>query len=245
MKILVLVKRVIDPYAKPVPNAAGTDIDYSTVKFEINPFDEIALEEAVRLKEAGMATQVVILSVGAAEAQEQLRKGLAMGADEAILVESADDWDPLALGKELKSWIDEIQPNLILMGKQSTDGDNNQIGQILATLLDWPLACNASKLTVAGESVTVERETDMGEETVQFNLPGIVTADLRLNEPRYIALPAIIKARSKPLAQKPPKSGASSRIKLVSVSSPPPRAAGKKVGSVPELVAALKERGAL
>lgn len=245
MKILVPIKRVVDPYAKVRPKADGSGIDLDGIKFEINPFDEIALEEAVRLKEQGIATSIQVISIGPVETQEQLRKALAMGADEAILVESTQEWDSLGIAGELAAWTSELAPQLILMGKQATDDDNNQAAQMLSAKLDWPLACYASKVTVSGSTVTVARETDLGEETVEMVLPAVISTDLRLNEPRYIALPAIIKARSKPLQTATAKTSPTLRTKVTHFAAPAPRAAGRIVGSTDELVAALKERGVL
>lgn len=245
MTILVPVKRVVDPYAKVRPLADGSGIDTTGVKFEINPFDEIALEEAVRIKEKDPSTTVIAISIGPAEAEEQLRKALAIGADKAILVESAAVYDSLGIANELRVAVEEIKPDLVLMGKQATDDDNNQAGQMLAAKLDWPQATFASKVEVSGSNVNVTRETDTGEETLSLPLPALITTDLRLNQPRYIALPGIIKARSKPLEKRPAATTSSPKSRRVGLTSPPPRAAGQKLGSVDELVSALQQKGVL
>ncbi|MBS1705119.1 MAG: electron transfer flavoprotein subunit beta/FixA family protein [Armatimonadetes bacterium] len=243
MKIMVTVKRVIDPYAKVRPLSDGSGVDTTGVKFDANPFDEIAVEEAVRQKEKNPVIEIVAVSLGGTECEEQLRKALAMGADKAVLIESSENYDTLAVAEEFVALVKAESPDLVLMGKQSTDGDNNQVGQMMAALLGWPQATFASKLELADGTARVTRETDTGEETLEMNLPAIVTTDLRLNEPRYIALPGIIKARSKPLEKRPPSSTATSRVKTVKVEAVPARSAGKKVGSVDELVAELSARG--
>jgi electron transfer flavoprotein beta subunit len=245
MRVLVPVKRVVDPYAKMRPLPDGSGIDTSAVKFEINPFDEIALEEAVRLKEKGVVTEIVAVSIGGAECEEQLRKALAIGADKAILVESTEVYDSPAVANELKALAQEIQPNVVLMGKQATDDDNNQAAQMLAAKLDWPQATFAAKVELSSEKATVTRETDTGEETLELPLPCVITTDLRLNEPRYIALPGIIKARSKPLEKRAPTVPVSLKTRRVKVEAAPARAAGRKVASVDELVSALQEKGVL
>lgn len=245
MKILVPVKRVVDPYAKVRPLPDGSGIDTNGVKFEINPFDEIALEEAVRIKEKDPSVVVVAVSIGASECEEQLRKALAMGADQAILVETSETYDSLGIAKELQAVVQQENPDLVLMGKQATDDDNNQAAQMLAAKLDWPQATFASKVEVGSGSVKVTRETDSGEEVLELATPCLVTTDLRLNEPRYIALPGIIKARSKPLERRPAATSSSPKTKTVKFEAPPARAAGQKVGSVAELVAALKDKGVL
>lgn len=244
MKILVPVKRVVDPYAKVKPLPDGSGIDVSSVKFEVNPFDEIALEEAVRIKERTGTAEVIAVSIGSSECEEQLRKALAIGADRAILIESGETWDSPSVAKELEALVRELQPDLVLMGKQATDDDCNQVGQMLSARLDWPQATFASKIDL-GSSAKVTRETDNGEETLEMPLPCLITVDLRLNEPRYIALPGIIKARSKPLDRRAPATQPSLRTKRLRVEAPPPRAAGRKVGSVDELVAALNDAGVL
>jgi electron transfer flavoprotein beta subunit len=245
MRILVPIKRVVDPYAKVRPLPDGSAIDTSSVAFAINPFDEIAMEEAVRLKEADPSVEITTVSIGGAECEEQLRKALAMGADKAILLETASELDSLGVAKELEALVRELQPDLILMGKQATDDDNNQAAQMLAARLDWPQATFASKVSVSGGAVTVIRETDSGEETLELPLPAVVTADLRLNQPRYIALPGIIKARSKPLERRATSVNAVPKTRTVKLELPPVRQSGKKVGSVDELITALKDRGVL
>jgi electron transfer flavoprotein beta subunit len=244
MKILVSVKRVPDPYAKISPNASGTDINRDGLQMAVNPFDEIALEEAIRLKEAGKATEVVAVSIGSAEAQEQLRTALAMGADRAILVQTNDPLDAPSVAKILAAVYQREQPNLMLMGKQAIDMDENQVGQMLAAQLDLPQATFASKITVENGTATVERETDNGIETVQVPLPAIITADLRLNEPRYVALTGIVRARSKPLETLTPADlgvQPRARVRLTQVEAPPARKAGKRVSDVHELVRLLRE----
>lgn len=245
MKILVPVKRVVDPYAKVRPLADGSGIDTTGQKFEINPFDEIAVEEAVRMKEQNPSVEIIAVSIGASECEEQLRKALAMGADRAMLVETSDAWDSPSIANELAAVAKEVQPDLVLMGKQATDDDCNQAAQMLAAKLDWPQATFASKVVVGAASMTVTRETDAGDETLELPLPAVVTTDLRLNAPRYIALPGIIKARSKPLDRRAPLTSPKLRTRVVKAEAPPARAAGKRVGSVDELVASLKEVGAL
>ncbi|HVT13145.1 MAG TPA: electron transfer flavoprotein subunit beta/FixA family protein [Fimbriimonadaceae bacterium] len=245
MRILVPVKRVVDPYAKVRPLPDGSGVDTGGQKFEINPFDEIAVEEAVRLKEKGAATEITVVSIGTAQCEEQLRKALAMGADKAILIESASTWDSPSVATELAALARELSPDLIIMGKQATDDDNNQAGQMLAAKLDWPQATFASKIEPNGSSIRVERETDSGEEVLEMDLPALITTDLRLNQPRYIALPGIIKARSKPLEKRGPSTMPSPKTKMTRAEAPPARAAGRKVGSVDELVAALRDRGVI
>ncbi len=245
MKILVTIKRVIDPYAKVKPLADGSGVDTNGVKFDINPFDEIAIEEAVRQKEKNPAIEIVAVSIGTADCEEQLRKALAIGADRAILIESNETFDSLGIALELEALARIENPDVILMGKQATDDDNNQAGQMLAARLGWPQATFASKVDLSPTSATVVRETDTGEETLQLPLPAVITADLRLNEPRYIALPGIIKARSKPLTRQPVSVGASPKTRVTRMEAPPTRTAGRKVNSVDELVSALRERGAV
>ncbi|MCU0316034.1 MAG: electron transfer flavoprotein subunit beta/FixA family protein [Fimbriimonadaceae bacterium] len=245
MKILVPVKRVVDPYAKVRPLPDGSGLDTAGVKFDINPFDEIAVEEAVRMKEQQGDVTILVVSIGGPECEEQLRKALAIGADEAILIETTDSLDSSVVASELKAFIDEVKPDLVLMGKQATDEDTNQAGQRLAAKLDWPQATFASKIERGDGVIHVTRETDTGEETLSLPLPAVVTADLRLNEPRYIAMVGIMKARSKPLSKRGRLTDAKPKLKIVRLDSPPPRAAGIRVKSVDELVSALKERGAL
>jgi len=246
MKILVPVKRVLDYNVKPRVKADGTGVDLANVKMSMNPFDEIGVEEAIRLKEKGVATEVVAVSVGPAKAQETLRTALAMGADRAILVQTDDAVEPLAVAKILKSIADAEQPGLVILGKQAIDDDNNQTGQMLAALTGWAQGTFASAVNVEGDSVNVTREVDGGLETVKLKLPAIVTTDLRLNEPRYASLPNIMKAKSKPLDTKSPADygvDTAPRVKTVKVSEPPVRSAGVKVADVDELVAKLKALG--
>lgn len=245
MKILVPVKRVVDPYAKVKPLADGSGLDLGNVKFDVNPFDEIAVEQAVRMKEADETVEIVTVSIGPAECEDQLRKSLAMGADQAILIETSDTLDPGVVAAELEAIAKELQPELILMGKQATDDDFNQTGQMLAAKLDWPQATFASAIEVNGATLKVTRETDHGEETLQLPLPALVTTDLRLNEPRYIALPGIIKARSKPLEKRARLTDRQAKVKVVSLASPPARQAGVKVANVDELIEAIKAKGVL
>ena len=246
MKILVPVKRVLDYNVKPRVKADGTGVDLANVKMSMNPFDEISVEEAIRLKEKGVATEVVAVSVGPAKAQETLRTALAMGADRAILVQTDDAVEPLALAKIFKAIADAEQPGLVILGKQAIDDDNNQTGQMLAALTGWAQGTFASAVTVEGDHVSVTREVDGGLETVKLKLPAIVTTDLRLNEPRYASLPNIMKAKSKPLDTKSPADygvDTAPRVKTVKVSEPPVRSAGVKVADVDELVAKLKAMG--
>jgi len=246
MKILVPVKRVIDYNVRPRVKADGSGVDLANVKMSMNPFDEIAVEEAIRLKEKGKASEIVAVSIGAAKAQETLRTALAMGADRAILVETEEAVEPLGVAKILKAIVDEEQPGLVVMGKQAIDDDSNQTGQMLAALTGRPQGTFASKVEVDGDHVTVTREVDGGLETVRLALPAIVTTDLRLNEPRYASLPNIMKAKSKPLAVKSPADygvDIAPRLKVLKVAEPPVRQAGVKVDSVDELVARLKTLG--
>ena len=246
MKVLVPVKRVIDYNVRPRVKADGSGVDLANVKMSMNPFDEIAVEEAIRLKEKGAASDIVTVSIGPAKAQETLRTALAMGADRAILVQTDDELEPLAIAKILKAVADEEQPGLVLMGKQAIDDDSNQTGQMLAALWGRPQGTFASKVELEGNSVSVTREVDGGLETVSLKLPAVVTTDLRLNEPRYASLPNIMKAKSKPLAAKTPADygvDTAPRLKIIKVSEPPVRQAGEKVGSVDELVSKLKALG--
>jgi electron transfer flavoprotein beta subunit len=248
MKVLVPVKRVIDYNVKARVKADQTGVDLANVKMSMNPFCEIAVEEAVRLKEKGAATEIVAVSVGPQQAQETLRTALAMGADRAILVQTDQDLEPLAVAKVLKAIIAEENPELVLMGKQAIDGDNNAVGQMLSALLDWPQATFASELTVAGGKATVTREVDGGLQTIDVSLPAVVTADLRLNEPRYASLPNIMKAKKKPLDVKELGSlgvDTAPRLKVVKVSEPPKRTAGIKVETAADLVSNLKTAGVL
>ena len=246
MKILVPVKRVIDYNVKPRVKADGSGVDLSNVNMSINPFDAIAVEEAIRLKEAGSAEEIVAVSIGPAKAQETLRTALAMGADRAILVQTDDEVEPLAVAKILKAIVDEETPGLVILGKQAIDDDSNQTGQMLAALLGRPQGTFASKVVVEGDSVSVTREVDGGLETVKLAMPAIVTTDLRLNEPRYASLPNIMKAKKKPLDNKTPADygvETAPRLKTLKVSEPPVRQAGIKVEDVDALVAKLKEMG--
>jgi len=246
MKVLVPVKRVIDYNVKPRVKADGTGVDLANVKMSMNPFDEIAVEEAIRLREKGVATEIVVVSIGPAKAQETLRTALAMGADRAILVATDDVVEPLAVAKILKAIADEEQPGLVILGKQAIDDDSNQTGQMLAALLGRPQGTFANELTVEGDHVIVKREVDGGLETVRLALPAIITTDLRLNEPRYASLPNIMKAKSKPLAQKTPADygvETTPRLKTLKVSEPAGRVAGIKVADVDALVGKLKELG--
>jgi electron transfer flavoprotein beta subunit len=246
MKILVPVKRVIDYNVKPRVKSDGTGVDLANVKMSMNPFDEIGVEEAIRLKEKGVATEIVAVSVGPARAQETLRTALAMGADRAILIQTDEEVEPLGVAKLLAKVAEEETPGLIILGKQAIDDDCNQTGQMLAALLGWPQGTFASKVELAGDKVDVTREVDGGLETVKLAVPAIVTTDLRLNEPRYASLPNIMKAKSKPLATKTPADygvDISPRLETLKVSEPPKRSAGIKVADVDELVVKLKALG--
>jgi electron transfer flavoprotein beta subunit len=246
MKLLVAVKRVIDFNVKPRVKADGSGVDLANVKMSMNPFDEIAIEEAIRLKEKGVATEIVAVSIGPAKAQETLRTALAMGADRAILIQTDDDLEPLAVAKLLARVAGEEQPGLVILGKQAIDDDSNQTGQMLAALLGWPQGTFASKVEVGGDKVDVTREVDGGLETVKLSVPAVVTTDLRLNEPRYASLPNIMKAKSKPLAQKTPADygvDTSPRLQTLKVEEPSKRQAGVKVASVDELIGKLKTLG--
>jgi electron transfer flavoprotein beta subunit len=248
MKLLVPVKRVIDYNVKPRVKADGTGVDLANVKMSMNPFDEIAVEEAIRLKEKGVATEIVAVSVGPAKAQETLRTALAMGADRAILVQTDDAVEPLAVAKILAAIAKEEQPGMVILGKQAIDDDSNQTGQMLAALLNWAQGTFASKVEVDGESVNVTREVDGGLETLRLKLPAIVTTDLRLNEPRYASLPNIMKAKSKPLAQMTPADygvDTAPRLTTLGVREPSKREAGIKVKSVDELIDRLRTVGAI
>jgi len=247
MKLLVAVKRVIDYNVKPRVKMDGSGVDLANVKMSMNPFDEIAVEEAIRLKEKGAATEIVVVSIGPAKAQETLRTALAMGADRAILVQTDEEnVEPLAVAKILKGVVEEEAPGLVILGKQAIDDDSNQTGQMLAALLGWPQGTFASKVEVSGSDVSVTREIDGGLETVELATPAIVTTDLRLNEPRYASLPNIMKAKSKPLSTKSPGDygvDVAPRLETLKVVEPAKRTAGIKVGSVDELVAKLKDMG--
>ena len=243
MKVLVAVKRVVDYNVKVRVKSDGTGVDIANVKMSMNPFDEIAVEEAVRLKEKGAITEIVAVSCGVSQCQETLRTAMAIGADRAILVETSEELQPLAVAKLLKALVDKEQPSLILLGKQAIDDDCNQTGQMLAALADLPQALFASKIEVAGGKATVTREVDGGMEKLQLSLPAVITTDLRLNEPRYVTLPNIMKAKKKPLeVVKPADLGVdvSPRLKTLKVVEPPKRGAGVKVPDVAALVAKLK-----
>ncbi|AUF96872.1 electron transporter RnfB [Pseudomonas sp. 02C 26] len=242
-KVLVAIKRVIDHNVKVRVKADSSGVDLANVKMSLNPFCEIAVEEAVRLKEKGIASEIVVVTIGSSIAQEQLRTALALGADRAILVEAADELNALAVAKLLKAIVDEEQPQLVILGKQAIDSDNNQTGQMLAALTGFGQGTFASKLDVAGGKVNVTREIDGGLQTVALGLPAIVTTDLRLNEPRYASLPNIMKAKKKPLQTVTPDTlgvAIASTNKTIKVESPTARSAGIKVKSVAELVEKLK-----
>lgn len=243
MKVLVPVKRVVDYNVKVRVKSDGSGVDIANVKMSMNPFDEIAVEEAMRLKEAGVVTEVIVVSCGVAQCQETLRTAMAIGADRGILVESDAELQPLAVAKLLKALADKEQPQLIILGKQAIDDDCNQTGQMLAALLGWPQATFASKVTIADGKATVTREVDGGLETLSLTLPAIITTDLRLNEPRYVTLPNIMKAKKKQLDNvKPADLGVdvASRVKTLKVVEPAKRSAGIKVPDVATLVAKLK-----
>jgi len=250
MKVLVAVKRVVDFNVKIRVKSDGSGVELANVKMSMNPFDEIAVEEAVRLREKGQVQEIVAVSVGAAKSQETIRTALSMGADRGILVETPDGQaiEPLSVAKILKGVIDAEKPAFIILGKQAIDDDCNQTGQMLAALLGWPQATFASKLVIDGEAALVTREVDGGLETLKVKLPAVVTTDLRLNEPRYPSLPNIMKAKKKPLeAKKPGDYGVdiAPRLKVLKTVEPPGRTAGVKVANAAELIAKLKEVGAL
>ncbi|CUX65674.1 MAG: electron transfer flavoprotein subunit beta/FixA family protein [Agrobacterium sp.] len=248
MKVLVAVKRVVDYNVKIRVKADGTGVELANVKMSMNPFDEISVEEALRLKEAGKAEEVVVVSIGPAKAEETLRTALAMGADRAILIETDETVEPLAVAKLLKGVVDAETPDLVILGKQAIDDDSNQTGQMLAALLGWGQGTFASKVEIADGSVAVTREVDGGLQTVSLKLPAIVTTDLRLNEPRYASLPNIMKAKKKPLDKKTPADlgvDIAPRLKVLKTEEPAGRKAGVKVGSVAELVSKLKADGVL
>jgi electron transfer flavoprotein beta subunit len=243
MKVLVPVKRVVDFNVKVRVKSDGSGVDIANVKMSMNPFDEIAVEEAMRLKEAGKVTEVVAVSCGVTQCQETLRTAMAIGADRAVLVETDAELQPLAVAKLLKALADKEQPQLIILGKQAIDDDCNQTGQMLAALLGWPQATFASKVSVEGDKVNVTREVDGGLETIALTLPAIITTDLRLNEPRYVTLPNIMKAKKKTLeVVKPADLGVdvTPRLKMLKVNEPPKRSAGILVPDVAALVAKLK-----
>ena len=243
MKVLVPVKRVVDYNVKVRVKSDGSGVDIANVKMSMNPFDEIALEEATRLKESGKVTEVVAVSVGVAQCQETLRTGMAIGADRGILVETNGETEPLAVAKIMKALADKEQPQLIILGKQAIDDDSNQTGQMLASLLGWPQATFASKVVLEDGKVSVTREVDGGLETLALTLPAIITTDLRLNEPRYVTLPNIMKAKKKPLETVKPEDlgvDVSPRLKTLKVVEPAKRSAGVKVPDVATLVQKLR-----
>jgi len=247
MKVLVAVKRVLDYNVKPRVKADGTGVDLANVKMSMNPFDEIAIEEAVRLKEKGAATEVVVVTIGVAKAEtDVLLTARAMGCDRGILIATDDEVEPLGVAKLLKAVCDEEQPGLVILGKQAIDDDSNQTGQMLGALLGWPQGTFASKVEINGDRIVVTREVDGGLETVDLKAPAIVTTDLRLNEPRYATLPNIMKAKSKPVAKKTPADYAvdiAPRLTTLRVVEPAKRVAGVKVADVDELVGKLKALG--
>jgi|TARA_R100000501_G_scaffold13151_3_gene24069 electron transfer flavoprotein beta subunit len=246
MKILVPVKRVIDYNVKPRVKADQSGVDLANVKMSMNPFDEIAVEEAIRLKEAGKADEIVVVSIGEQKAQETLRTGLAMGADRGILVVADAMPEPLAVAKILAKVVEEESPDLVILGKQAIDDDSNQVGQMLAALLDWPQGTFASKVEPADGKVNVTREVDGGLETLSLSTPAIITTDLRLNEPRYASLPNIMKAKKKPIDEKTPADygvDTAARLEVLKVIEPPKREAGEIVPDVDTLVAKIKEKG--
>ena len=252
MKVLVPVKRVIDYNVKVRVKADGTGVDLANVKMSMNPFDEISVEQAIRMKEAGQVEEVVVVSIGVKQAQETLRTALAMGADRAILIVAADDVhndiEPLTVAKILKGVVEEEKPDLVLCGKQAIDNDMNATGQMLSALLGWSQATFASKVDIDGDSAVVTREVDGGLQTIKVSMPTVVTVDLRLNEPRYASLPNIMKAKKKPLDEKTPADygvEVCNRLEIIKTAEPAERAAGIKVESVDELVAKLKEAGAV
>ncbi len=248
MKILVTVKRVVDFNVKVRAKADNSGVETANVKMSMNPFDEIAVEEAIRLKEKGIATEIVVVSMGVDKASEVIRAAMAMGADRGIHVLTDVELQPLAVAKLLKAIVLEEKPNLVIMGKQSIDDDFNQTGQMLAALLDWPQATFASKIILHGDEAEVSREVDSGTEVINVKLPAIITTDLRLNEPRYATLPNIMKARTKPLATKKPEDygvDITPRLKILRVEEPAKRKGGTKVADVAELVEILKREGVI
>ncbi|WP_238312599.1 electron transfer flavoprotein subunit beta/FixA family protein [Methylobacterium organophilum] len=248
MKVLVPVKRVVDYNVKIRVKADGSGVELANVKMSMNPFDEIAVEEAIRLKEKGTVTEIVAVSIGPQQAQETLRTALAMGADRAILVKTDVTCEPLAVAKLLKAVVEKESPQLVILGKQAIDDDSNQTGQMLAALLGWPQGTFAYKIETADGSLDVTREVDGGLQTVTLKLPAIVTTDLRLNEPRYASLPNIMKAKKKPLEELAPEAlgvDVTPKLKVLKTAEPPGRSAGVKVGSVAELVAKLKDEASV
>jgi electron transfer flavoprotein beta subunit len=244
MKVLVTVKRVVDYNVKIRVKADGSGVELANVKMSMNPFDEIAVEEAIRLKEAGKATEIVAVSIGPQQAAETIRTALAMGADRGILVKTDGLVEPLAVAKLLQKVVEAEQPGLVILGKQAIDDDCNQTGQMLAALLGWPQGTFASKLTIESDGLVVTREVDGGLQTIKLKAPAVVTADLRLNEPRYASLPNIMKAKKKPIAEKTPADlgvDVAARLEVLKTTDPAGRKAGVKVGSVAELVGKLKD----
>ena len=248
MKVLVPVKRVIDPNVRPRVKADGTGVDLANIKMAMNPFCEIAVEEAVRMKEKGVVTEIVLVSIGPAQAQETIRIGLAMGGDRGILVQTDVAVEPLAVAKILAKIVEAEQPGLVITGKQAIDDDANQTGQMLAALLDWPQGSFASAVALDGDKLKVTREVDGGLQTVSLSLPAVVTTDLRLNEPRFASLPNIMKAKKKPIDTKAPADygvDVTPRLSVVKVAEPKKREAGEKVADVDALIAKLKSVGAI
>ena len=248
MKILVPVKRVVDYNVKIRVKADGSGVDLTNVKMSMNPFDEISVEQAIRMKEAGQATEIVTVSIGPEKSQETLRTALAMGADRAILIQTDAPIEPITVAKLLKAVVAAEQPGLVIVGKQAIDDDSNQTGQMLAALLGWPQATFASKVVLEGGKATVTREVDGGLQTIRINMPAVVTTDLRLNEPRYASLPNIMKAKKKPLDIKKPEDfgvSVAARLKVLKTVEPPPRKSGVKVKSVAELVTHLRSAGVI
>ena len=248
MKILVPVKRVVDYNVKIRVKADGTGVDLANVKMSMNPFDEISVEQAIRMREAGQATEIVAVSIGPEKSAETIRTALAMGADRGILIQTDELVEPINVAKLLKAVIAAEQPGLVIVGKQAIDDDCNQTGQMLAALLGWPQATFASKITIADGKATVTREVDGGLQTITVNMPCVVTTDLRLNEPRYASLPNIMKAKKKPLDIKQPEDygvSVAARLKVLKTVEPPPRKSGVKVKSVGELVTSLKTAGVI
>jgi len=248
MKILVPVKRVVDFNVKIRVKPDGSGVELANIKMSMNPFDEIAVEEALRLKEAGKATEIVAVSIGPAQASETIRTALAMGADRGILVKTEVAVEPLAVAKILKAVVDAEKPGLVILGKQAIDDDSSQTGQMLAALLGWAQGTFASKLTIEGDSVTVVREVDGGLQTVKLKMPAIISTDLRLNEPRYASLPNIMKAKKKPIDDKTPEAygvDVKPRLQVLKTTEPPGRKSGVKVASVAELVGKLKDEAGI
>ncbi|MFN4023486.1 MAG: electron transfer flavoprotein subunit beta/FixA family protein [Hyphomonas sp.] len=248
MKVLVPVKRVIDYNVKVRVKSDQSGVDLANVKMSMNPFDEISVEEAVRMKEAGAATEIIAVSIGPQQAQETIRTALAMGADRGILIKTDATVEPLAVAKLLAKVVEEEKPDLVILGKQAIDDDSNQTGQMLAALLDWPQGTFAYKIEKSGDKLNVTREVDGGLQTVALSLPAVVTVDLRLNEPRYASLPNIMKAKKKPIDEKTPEAygvDVTPRLTVVKVTEPPVRSAGIKVEDVATLVSKLKEAGAV